>query len=377
MRRVQRLIAGMACLAATWVGGAGAEAPAPRISGRSLTHAWPVAPSGSGSPFVTPRSSFAERTTVDVYFVDVEGGQATLIVAPSGESMLVDAGFPGFGDRDANRIAAAAADAGVSRIDYLLVTHYHRDHVGGVPAIAARLPVRVFVDHGPTVEQSADAAALYDAYVGVRAKGRHLQVAPGDAIPIAALDVRVVASGGSLLAAPLDEDAAGNPFCASTGLRDPDPSENARSVGVVVRLGAFRLLDLGDLTWNKELELACPANRVGHVDVYLTTHHGLASSGPPGLVHGVRPRVAVMNNGTRKGGSPDAWRVIREAPGLEDIWQLHRSEAGGAAHNAPEPYIANVDETTGHWIKLSAQADGAFVITNGRTGYSKRYAARR
>ena len=328
-------------------------------------------------PSTAAPEPFQRPAALDVYFVDVEGGQATLMVAPSGQSMLVDAGFPGFDDRDAARIAAAAAEAGVTRLDYLLVTHYHRDHVGGVPAIAARLPVGVFVDHGPTVEEGPDADALYHSYVRTRANARHLQVAPGDSIPVAGLDVRVVASGGELLPAPAGRAAARNPLCADARPREPDASENARSIGIIVRFGEFRLLNLGDLTWNKELELACPENRLGRVDVYLTTHHGTPSSGPPALVHAVAPRVAVMNNGARKGGSPEAWRIVRDAPGLEDLWQLHRSEAGGAAHNAPDALIANPDETTAHWIKLSARADGSFVVTNGRTGFSKQYAAQR
>ena len=358
-------IAALACLASggAWAGAAGADGPVLRSS-------------GSPSSPVPRLAAPAERSALDVYFVDVEGGQATLFVAASGESMLVDAGFPGYDDRDAKRIAAAAADAGVTRIDYLIVTHYHRDHVGGVPALAARLPVGVFVDHGASVEQGADAAALYQAYLETRAKGRHLQVAPGDPIPVAGLDVRVVASGGELLAAPPAGDAARNPHCENASPREADPSENARSVGIVVRHGRFRLLNLGDLTWNKELELACPENRIGRVDVYLTTHHGLASSGPPALVRAVEPRAAVMNNGARKGGAPEAWRIVRDAPRLEDLWQLHRSEAGGDDHNVPEAFIANPDETTAHWIKLSARPDGSFVVTNGRTGLSKHYAAR-
>jgi beta-lactamase superfamily II metal-dependent hydrolase len=359
-------IAALACLAGggTWAAAAGPAGPVLLSSSSRASSAARLPP-------------LAARSTLDVYFVDVEGGQATLFVAASGESMLVDAGFPGHDDRDAKRIASAAADAGVTRIDYLLVTHYHRDHVGGVPALAARLPVGAFVDHGASVEQGAGAAALYEAYLQTRAKGRHLQVAPGDTIPVSGLDVRVVASGGELLAASRPGGAARNPHCESARPREADPSENARSVGIVVRHGGFRLLNLGDLTWNKELELACPENRIGRVDVYLTTHHGLAPSGPPALVRAVAPRVAVMNNGARKGGAPEAWRIVRDAPRLEDLWQLHRSEAGGADHNAPDAFIANPDETSAHWIKLSARTDGSFVVTNGRTGFSKQYAAPR
>ena len=317
----------------------------------------------------------AERTTLDVYFVDVEGGQATLVVTPSGESMLVDAGWPGFEGRDADRIAAAARDAGVSRIDYLVVTHYHRDHVGGVPALAAQVPVGTFVDHGDTTETGTAAEELFQEYQRVRAGARHLVVRPGAALPITGLEALVVAARGEIIPDGVTGQRAQNPLCETTARKEPDPGENARSVGLLLSFGSFRLLNLGDLTWNKELELACPANRLGTVDVYLTTHHGLDSSNPPALVHAVRPRVAIMNNGARKGGTPDAWRIIRDAPGLEDLWQLHFAEAGGSTHNAPEPYIANPDESTAHWLKLSARRDGSFSVTNGRTGYRKEYPA--
>lgn len=318
----------------------------------------------------------AAQKTLDIYFIDVEGGQATLIVSPAGESMLVDAGWPGFDGRDAARIAAAAAQAGVTRIDYLVVTHYHRDHVGGVPQLAAKLPIRTFVDHGPTVEAGADPDALFRAYAGVRAKGRHLQVKAGDKIPVAGIDVQIVAAGGELIERPLAGGAVANPLCKDFVARDLDPTENARSVGMVIGYGRFRMLNLGDLTWNKERDLVCPDNPLGAVDLYLTTHHGMNMSGPAVLVHAIRPRVAVMNNGARKGGTPEAWRVVRSAPGLEDLWQLHYSIAGAAEHNAPEPFIANLDETTAHGIKVSVDRDGGFVVTNARNGHSKRYGPR-
>jgi beta-lactamase superfamily II metal-dependent hydrolase len=310
--------------------------------------------------------------TLEIHIIDVEGGQATLIVSPSGESLLVDAGWPGFDGRDAERIAAAAKDAGVSRIDYLLVTHYHRDHVGGVPELVKRVPVRTFVDHGPTVETGEAATALYTAYVEARKTGRHLEVGPGDAIPIEGLDVRVVAANGARLRTP--PGSAPNPLCGGFRSKDADPGENARSVGIIVGFGSFRLLNLGDLTWNAEGALVCPDNALGTVDVYLTTHHGLDASNPPVLVHAVRPRVAVMNNGAKKGGSKAAWRVINEAPRLADLWQVHYAVDAGADHNSPEPFIANLDEATAHGIRVSARRDGSFSVTNERNGHSKRYA---
>ena len=316
------------------------------------------------------------RTTLDIYVIDVEGGQATLLVAPSGASMLVDAGWPGFDGRDADRIAAAAKQAGLSRIDTLVVTHYHRDHVGGVPAIAARLPIGTFVDHGPTVEEGDQPALLYRAYLDARAQGRHLLVKPGDTIPIASLDVRVVSADGALATRALPGAGAANALCRDFTPKDPDPSENARSVGMVIAFGRFRMLDLGDLTWNKERDLMCPNNLVGPIDLYLTSHHGLDQSGSPALVHAIQARAAVMNNGAKKGGVPSAWQIVHDAPGLQDLWQIHYAVDGGPSHNSPEPFIANVDETTAFGIKISAGRDGSFTVTNARNGNTKRYAPR-
>jgi beta-lactamase superfamily II metal-dependent hydrolase len=308
-----------------------------------------------------------------IHVIDVEGGQATLILPPSGESMLVDTGYVGFNDRDADRIAAAVRKAGLSRIDYLVVTHYHADHVGGVPALAARVPIRTFVDHGPSVEEGEQPARLYQNYLAVRDKASHLLARPGGTIPIAGLDVRIVSAAGDVITTPLPGAGRPNPLCRDYTARDPDPTENARSVGMVITFGRFRMLDLGDLTWNKEHDLVCPNNLLGTVDVYLTTHHGLDLSGAPVLVHAVHPRVAVMNNGPRKGGIPSAWRIIKDSPGLEDLWQLHYAVDGGADHNVAEAFIANVDDTTAHEITISAQRNGSFDVTNGRNGHRKTY----
>ena len=310
---------------------------------------------------------------LEIHFIDVEGGQATLLVPPGGQSMLVDTGFVGFNDRDADRIAAAVKKAGLSRIDYLVVTHHHADHVGGVPALAARVPIGTFVDHGPTVEQGDQPAALYRNYLTVRDKARHVLARPGETLPITGLDVRFVSANGDLLTTPLPGAGQPNPLCRDYAPKDPDPSENARSVGMVISYGRFRMLDLGDLTWNKEHDLVCPNNMLGTVDVYLTTHHGLDQSGSPVLVHAVHPRVAVMNNGSRKGGAPSAWQIVHDSPGLMDLWQLHHSTAGGADHNVAEPFIANLDETTANEIQILARRDGSFEVSNGRNGHKKSY----
>jgi len=312
-------------------------------------------------------------TTLQIHFIDVEGGQATLFVLPSGESLLIDTGWAGFNGRDADRIAAAAKRHGVSRIDTLLVTHYHADHVGGVPAIASRLPVRRFVDHGPTVETGDQPAALFNAYTAVRDKAEHVIAKPGDALKVGDLELRIVSAGGNLITAPLPGAGQANTLCADYKPKDADPTENARSVGMVLAYGRFRILDLGDLTWNKEHDLVCPNNLIGTVDVYLTTHHGMNISGVPALVHALRPRVAIMNNGARKGGTPEAWRTVKSSPGLEDLWQIHTAVAADA-DNAADSFIANLDETTGNELTIAADRDGTFSVTNPRTGQTKRYA---
>jgi competence protein ComEC len=323
----------------------------------------------------------ATARNLDIYFVDVEGGQATLFVSPSGQSMLLDTGWPDTLNRDAGRIAAVAKLAGVKQIDYLVITHYHMDHVGGVPQLAALIPIRNFVDHGPSVEHDGSADKLFQAYARVRTQGNHIQVKPGDKLPVQGIDVKVVTADGQEIEHPLPGAGQPNSFCASTSQKEADPSENARSVGVLVSYGKFRLIDLGDLTWNKEYDLVCPRNKLGTVDVYLSTHHGMDLSGGPEIVHALHPVVAIMNNGATKGGSPEAWQTIHISPGLEDLWQLHFAEAGGKANNAPEDFIANLKDdsrqATAHWIKLSVGPDGSFSVTNSRNGNVKKYSARR
>src|SRR5215831_1094373 len=309
--------------------------------------------------------------TLDIYFIDVEGGQSTLLVAPSGQSLLIDAGYTGFGGRDADRIARAAKAAGVKKIDFLLITHFHADHVGGLPNLLERLPVSVFLDHGPSIE---DGNAYPEAYTRSIAKGEHRVLAPGDTIPVKGLDITVLASAGKTI----QRSGDANPHCtglaAVTENEGLEATENSMSAGVVVQFGKFRFGDFGDITWNKELALLCPENHVGKLDLYLTTHHGGETSK---AIWALAPRVAIMNNGPRKGGDPVGWRVVSNSPGLEDLWQLHFAVAGGKEANSADPLIANIEENcTGQYLKVSASADGSFTVLNTRNKYAKTYAAR-
>jgi competence protein ComEC len=317
---------------------------------------------------------FSQTPALQIYAIDVEGGKSTLYVSPSGESMLVDAGYRGFNNRDADRIAAAAKAAGVKQIDYLVITHYHQDHVGGVPPLAARLPIRNFVDHGRNFETVKDVGDVYDAYVKLRDKGHHTVVKAGDRIPIRGIQVDVVTAAGIGIAAPLPGAGQLNPSCAAYQALKPDTGENAHSIGMVIAYGDFRLADLGDLYWNQEHDLACPVNKLGTVDVYMTTHHGTVTSGSPQMVWALHPKVAIMNNGPRKGGSAAAWQTIHDSPGLQDLWQLHLALSSGKEHNVADQFIANPSEDCkGQWIQVTAQKDGTFTVVNARNGFAKSY----
>jgi competence protein ComEC len=316
-----------------------------------------------------------------IYFIDVEGGQSTLIVDPQGESLLIDTGWDDFNSRDADRIVAAAKSAGIDHIDDAIITHYHSDHAGGVPQLAAKIEIGTFFDHGANTETSADTTRVYNSYLKVAAQAKRVTVQPGFVLPLKGMHVQVLTAAGAEITEPLPGAGQPNPLCASEPNYPRDPSENSQSVGVLITFGKFRFIDLGDLTNLKELGLACPRNLIGTVDLYLTTHHGTAHPGTGdgsnarAIVDMLRPRVAVMDNSAIKGGHPVAWQIVHDAPGLEDQWQLHYSIQGDRDHNVDEKFIANVGaDDQGNYIKVAAEPDATMTVTNSRNNFSKTYA---
>jgi competence protein ComEC len=351
------------------------------------------------------RAAAQTRTTLDIYVVDVEGGNATLFVAPSGQSLLIDTGnfAPDGGVRDAGRIMLAARDARLTQIDNLIITHWHGDHYGGLAELAKQIPVQHFIDHGPNVQpaQAVD-EFLAKVYPQLYAGKRHTVAKPGDKIPVAGLDIEVVTSAGEMIKTALPGApgaGAANPSCASFKGGDNN-AEDPMSVGVHITFGKFRTVHLGDLTKNKEFELMCPNNRLGTVDLFLGLHHGVDSSNSEVMIHATHPRVAIMNNGTRKGGPPDVMKVLFSSPGLEDLWQMHFSQLGGQEYTVPGMFIANLNDQPltampvapiaapppgpntppppahngpAYWFKVQARTDGTFTVTNTRNGFSKTY----
>jgi competence protein ComEC len=352
-------------------------------------------------PFMFSHAQTRTEKKLDIYVIDVEGGNATLVVSPQGESLLIDTGNTGAAaPRDADRIIAATKDAKLQQIDHLVTTHWHGDHFGGMAELAKRIPIREFIDHGANAQPAAATDAfLKDTYPQLYGKAKHTVAKPGDKIGLSGLDALVVTAAGETIKTPLPGAGKPNTYCAEFRAGQNN-AEDPQSVGVHITFGKFRTVHLGDLTMNKEFELMCPNNRLGTVDVLLGLHHGQATSNSEVLVHAIRPRVAIMNNGIRKGGEPVVMKTINSSPGLENIWQLHFSQLSGQEYTVPGMFIANIiDEQpaampiapmtppqpgaavdpppvhngTAYWIKVSAEPDGSFSVSNSRNGFTKKY----
>lgn len=324
----------------------------------------------------TAAGAAAPDRPLEIYWVDVEGGASTLIVTPGRHGVLMDAGWAGFDDRDARRIEQVVRrEAGLEKLEAVLVSHFHADHAGGLKALSARVPIGAFLDHGASVEAASGAGkTLFEEYLALAGPRRRI-VNAGDRVPIEGVDLTIVASDGRALTVSLSGEGP-NPLCASFSRQAEDRGENGRSLGVYLRAGSFSFVSLGDLSWNFQYPLACPSNLLGKVDLFQVTHHGVRDDVLPQQMWAMAPTVAVMNNGPAKGAGLGGVETVLSSPGLADLWSLHRALANDVAHNARERLTANLGDTdrcAGHWIRARVASDGTYTLTNSRNGYSKTY----
>ena len=319
---------------------------------------------------------------LDIHFIDVEGGAATLIVTPVGESILIDCGNPGA--RDADRIHKVAQAAGLKTIDHLCITHWHSDHYGGVNRLSQLIPITNFYDHGIPEKLDEDAKGfplLIGAYK-TASGGKSKALKPGDEITLKQVEkgpplkLRCVCSAGEVL--PDKAGAPENPIAKEHKPKGEDKSDNARSLGFILSYGGWKFLDLGDLTWNVEHKLVSPSDKLGVMDVFQVNHHGLDISNNPVLLQTIKPSVAVHNNGARKGGAASINATLRRIPEVQAIYQLHRNVTVGAAENTDPEFIANPDEKCmAENIKLSVAPDAkSYALTVGSIGKPKTYKTR-
>jgi competence protein ComEC len=363
--------------------------------------------------------------TTEFYAIDSEG-KAMLTIAPSGETMLVDLGWTGFGAQGAttNQVVQGLKTIGVKRIDHLLISHFDVDHIGDISELLAAIPVGHCYDHGeiqlppdggaapgrgaapggppagagrgPAPAGQPGAAApggagrggagnmaessrqSYQKYADACEKIGRTILKPGDKVPIKGLDVQVIHAAGKWITQPLPGAGQPNPACATTtqpALVPRDLEDNA-SIGLLYTYGKFRFYDPADLEGYYAHALVCPNNPIGTVDLWSVNVHGQGKGYSAATASALKAPVVIEFTDGRMGRGNDAsvWDALHALPAVPDIWLLHANKRSGAEKNPPEDFIANIatpDEMKS--LKISAEQSGTFTITNLRNGFSKTY----
>ena len=331
-------------------------------------------------------SATAQKGSLRIAAIDVEGGQATLFVAPTGQSLLVDTGWDKNNGRDADRIVTAAKAMGLSRIDTVLLTHYHDDHIGGVPQLVERFPVGMFLDHGERIPSDPNDTSFLERYRKMLATGKykHVVVKAGDRLPTPGFEAVAISSNGKVLPHALTGNTSPNSLCANVKQPATDTQENGQSLGTMIRFAGLTIVDAGDLTSDREFSLVCPTNKLGKVDLLIVSHHGVDWSSSPVFIHSIAPRVAIMDNGAHKGASTSVIDTLRKSPRMEALYQLHLAPPAGSAnpgktpqegpeHNVPDAFIANTAGADGKNLMIDIGAEGTISVTNQRTGAIRHY----
>jgi competence protein ComEC len=372
---------------------------------------------GASAPMAAPRTD----SGLQMISIDVEGSGGTLFITPEGKSLLIDTGNPPnpnmpAGHDTVDRLVGTMHSFGVNKIDYLIITHYHVDHVGGFPALIDKMPVGTIIDHGENRQPdpapgSTPPAGMgggrggaggggggapgggagaggpprprittqgyYELYMKALGDHKHIIAKPGMSLNIGSMNVKFVMADGVAIDKPLPGAGQPNPACEGMpAMADNGGEENARSVSSLITYGKTRIAAFGDLTWDREKDLVCPNNKVGKVDVFLVSNHGLTQSNSPALLAALQPIVVIEGNSNRKGDDPVRVKTIMDSGRVQGMWRLHLNTAHPDL-DGPQDMIANTNtdpaQDKDYNLRLRILKDGDVTVINERNGYNKTY----